>query len=197
MAVPAINYFSELNQRLTFPTYLKTIGTELHQLENQYAQLTERLLLMSNFGYYLFNILMIAIIPAVGEELIFRGVFQNLFAEICKNTHASILITAILFSAVHGQIFGFLPRFVLGIFLGYLMVWSKSVWLPVLAHFVNNGLAVTAYYLANIGILKISPDSIGIENGIPIILPVSIGLTGILIFFLRKTLKMNYEIANS
>ena len=189
VGTPLINWLVDMNQKVVFPDYMKSLETSLRQTEDSYAQFTGRLLSVNNFGYYLFNLLIIAIIPAIGEELIFRGIFQKFFIEISKNINLSVIITAILFSAIHGQFFGFIPRFLLGVFLGYLMIWGKSVWFPIIAHFINNAVAVTSYYLYSTGALNTSPDSIGTTNKGGYLVLISIGLTAFLIYFLRNQLK--------
>lgn len=199
-AMPIINWLVEINQRVSFPEIFNNVETQLRQMENSYSDYAERLLYTENFAQFLLNILMIAIIPAIGEELIFRGIIQKLFIEISNNVHLSILITAFLFSAVHGQFFGFAPRFVLGLFLGYLMVWNKSIWLPVFAHFTNNAIAVTAYYLHNAGKLNSLPENIGLAEGKIFIVPLSILITVVLILLLRKSITKNsiaYDDSNS
>jgi membrane protease YdiL (CAAX protease family) len=107
---------------------------------------------------------MIGIIPAIGEELLFRGVIQRIFTEWTKNIHWGIWISAILFSALHLQFYGFVPRAILGAIFGYLLVWSGNLWLPVLAHFINNTVAVIAYYFYGEGILSVDPDKIGTNS---------------------------------
>jgi len=103
---------------------------------------------MKNTPDLLINLLMIAILPAIGEELIFRGCFQNIFTRWTGNYHWGIWLAAILFSAIHMQFYGFIPRMLLGAMFGYMLVWGRSMWLPILAHLVNNGGAViTAYVL--------------------------------------------------
>ena len=94
------------------------------------------------------NFLIIAILPALGEELIFRGILQPLLSEWWKNIHLSILITAVLFSLMHLDIFGFIPRLGLGIMFGYLYYFGATLWLPILAHFLNNSLALVASFLS-------------------------------------------------
>lgn len=89
------------------------------------------------------NILIIAIMAGIGEELLFRGVLQKILINWTRNTHVGILCAAIIFSAIHFQFFGFFPRMILGMVLGYLYVWSKSIWVPIIAHALNNALTVT------------------------------------------------------
>jgi membrane protease YdiL (CAAX protease family) len=95
-----------------------------------------------NSGVLILNLLTIAFIPAIAEELIFRGVLQKIFGRLFKSGHAGIWFTAFLFSTVHFQFFGFVPRFILGLAFGYLYFWGGSLWLPVIAHFVNNAFPV-------------------------------------------------------
>ncbi len=89
--------------------------------------------------------LSIAIIPALFEELSFRGVFLPLLAKMTGNVHVAIWITAALFSLIHVQFYGFLPRMLMGALLGYLVIWSGSLWASILAHFANNALAIVLY----------------------------------------------------
>ena len=87
---------------------------------------------------FLFNLLIIAIIPALGEELFFRGYLQQTITKWTISPHIGIIITAVLFSAIHFQFYGLIPRFILGVLLGYIFLWSNNLWLPIIAHFVNN-----------------------------------------------------------
>ncbi len=72
-----------------------------------------------------------------------------------------IWVSAILFSALHMQFYGFFPRMLLGAFFGYLLLWSGSLWLPIIAHFVNNCVAVIFYYLKFNGIKVVDIEIIG------------------------------------
>ncbi len=111
---------------------------------------TEQVMLMANMnsiGDYLFTLLVIAIAPAFFEELLFRGALQQLMVNWTKNAWLGIIITSLLFSAIHFSYYGFLSRTALGIILGFLFYYSKSLWLPIIAHFINNGVAVTMMYV--------------------------------------------------
>jgi uncharacterized protein len=145
--IPAINFFSGLNAAMKLPPFLRPIEEWMQQSERNAGELTKRFLQANSFTVYLFNLFLIAVLPAIGEELTFRGMFQRFLGDWVKNAHWGIIISAFLFSAIHLQFYGFLPRFVLGLIFGYLLYWSGNIWLPILAHFLNNGLATTAYYL--------------------------------------------------
>ena len=117
-------------------------------MEGEVSGMVQGLLVMESPGELLFNLLVVAVAPAIGEELVFRGVVQQQFYRIARTRGLAIWITAFLFSAVHLQFEGFLPRFLLGALLGYLFLWSKNLWIPILAHFFFNGLQVVGQYFA-------------------------------------------------
>jgi uncharacterized protein len=104
---------------------------------------------MKNIGEYLYTLLVIAVAPAIFEELLFRGALQQLMVKWTRVAWLGILITSLLFSAVHFSYYGFFARTALGMVLGYMFYFSKSLWLPIIAHFINNGFAVTAMYYMN------------------------------------------------
>jgi membrane protease YdiL (CAAX protease family) len=106
------------------------------------AEIMTRLFLEPSSGVPLVvAFLSIAIIPALCEELVFRGVMMPLLAKMTRNIHAAVWITAFLFSLIHMQFYGFLPRMIMGALLGYFVVWSGSLWASILAHFINNASA--------------------------------------------------------
>lgn len=92
------------------------------------------------------NLLIFAVLAGVCEEFFFQGALQPLMMKWAKNPHIGILITALIFSALHFQFYGFIPRFVLGVYLGYLFFWSRSLWLPILAHVLHNALSILIDY---------------------------------------------------
>lgn len=160
-AAPLINWLAHLNENIVFPAFLSGLEVSFKQAEENAKYITEAFLKMDSTGAFLFNMLMIGILPALGEELLFRGVVQKLFIRLTKNLHSGIWISAVLFSALHGQFYGFLPRMLLGALLGYLFVWTGSLWVPVSAHFINNGAAVSVEYLKQKGYVTANLDTIG------------------------------------
>jgi len=130
-----------LNRQLPLPEWM--VG-----MEGEVSNLVQGLLVMESPGELLFNLLVVAVVPAIGEELVFRGVVQQQFYRIAHTRGLAVWITAFLFSAVHLQFEGFLPRFLLGAMLGYLFLWSKNLWIPILAHFFFNGIQVAGQYFA-------------------------------------------------
>ena len=144
---PLLEFSNELNKNMVLPGFLKEIEAWMKLKETQMAEMTKQLLVMKSVPVLLINMLMLAVIPAVGEELIFRGCLQRIFGRWTSNYHVAIWITAIIFSTIHFQFYGFMPRMLLGALFGYLLVWSGSLWLPILAHFMNNGVAVITAYV--------------------------------------------------
>lgn len=165
VALPVINWMMELNSGLQLPASLESLQQWMKTSEQQAEKLTKVLLGGTTVSDLLSNMLVIALIPALGEEVMFRGLLQRQFTELTGNRQTGIIITALLFSAMHLQFFGFLPRFVLGLLMGYLYLWSGSLWLPVAAHFFNNGAAVVLTFLHNRNLLGIDPDTFGTAQG--------------------------------
>lgn len=151
VASPGINLLSYLNRQIALPECLSGIETWMQQQEEAAAVLTERFLSADSIGVFVVNILLMALLPAVAEELTFRGVLQHLFTPRTgiRTPHIAIWATAIIFSAIHCQFYGFIPRMLLGAVFGYALVWSGSLWLPILMHFTNNALAVIVYFIAH------------------------------------------------
>lgn len=143
---PLVEWLSVINNQMSLPASMAGIEAWMREAEIKAAEIMAEILKGNQPKNIIANIFIMAIIPAIGEELIFRGCFQKVIGQWWKNPHLAILFTAILFSAIHMQFFGFLPRFVLGIVLGYLFYWSKNIWVSILAHFINNALAVSLYY---------------------------------------------------
>jgi len=185
--VPFINWLVEMNARMVLPSFLHGMEEWMRKSEDDNAELTKYFLDMPSIGTVLFNVIMIGLIPAIGEELLFRGVIQRLFIEWLRNKHVAILITAALFSAMHLQFYGFIPRMLLGVLFGYLVVWSGSLWLPILGHFINNASAVIFTYLFQKELTKIDPDKIGTEGQQWIATLVSAILMVTIMLIIRRT----------
>jgi membrane protease YdiL (CAAX protease family) len=145
LVVPALNFTICLNQQLTLPEFLKPLEDQIRIMEEQSAKLTEALLYTHNTFDFIFNILVVAVFAGIGEEFLFRGIFQNVFGKFIQNHHIVIWSVAILFSTIHFQFFGFLPRMLLGVYFGYLLYYTQNIWIPVLAHFTNNCITVVLF----------------------------------------------------
>jgi uncharacterized protein len=145
-STPFISWIIELNASMVLPEFLAGIEQWMKASETQAGELTKAFLTFDGVGSLIYMLVVIAIVPAIGEELLFRGVLQKIFINWFKKPHMAIWFTAILFSALHMQFFGFFPRMLLGVLFGYIFFWSKSLWLPILGHFINNGSVVLLSY---------------------------------------------------
>jgi membrane protease YdiL (CAAX protease family) len=132
----------------------------------------EKMVNVSDISGLIINLIMIAGLAAFGEELLFRSVLQSFLVKKCKNAHIGILITSIIFSLIHFDIYGFLPRLVLGLILGYMFYYSRSIWIPMAMHFVNNGTIVVLYFLNNVKVINIDVESFGQTNVAVLILSI-------------------------
>jgi len=170
VSIPAINWLVEINEGMKLPGILKGVENWMRDSENKTIELTEAFLNVTTPVGLFVNLIIIALLAAVGEELLFRGVILQLFIEWFKNKHLAIIVSAVLFSALHLQFYGFLPRMVLGILFGYIFIWSGSLWLPILLHFIFNGITVVAVYLYNIGYIQTDVESFGVSDSVLVVI---------------------------
>ncbi|MBU1008712.1 MAG: CPBP family intramembrane metalloprotease [Bacteroidetes bacterium] len=184
-ALPLIHEMGEWNKLMKLPQWLSGLEDWMKEKEELAGVLTEAFLRVNAWYLLLFNLLMIALIPAVGEELVFRSVLQPLLGKGLRSIHAGIVISALLFSAMHMQFYGLLPRFALGLLLGYAYYWSGSIWLPMAMHFVNNGAAVVVYYLHFNGFIETAMEDFGTPQG-SLMLIVSMLLSAALVYGLYR-----------
>ncbi len=147
-SMPFMEWTALWNQQMHFPDFLKPLEGWMKAKEAEAMRLTVVLLTVNDFWDFLINLFMIALLPAVAEELMFRGGVQRSFNRMFGNPHVAIWLSAFIFSCIHMQFYGFLPRLLLGAGFGYIYHWSGSLWYAMLAHFLNNGFAVAmAWYL--------------------------------------------------
>lgn len=191
--IPLINYMAEINLRMEFP--VEVIDRLFRTLEGEAEKIMRAFTATKSLWGLMVNLLMIGVLAAVGEELIFRGLLQRLLTSMVRNPHVAIVITALLFSAFHFQFFSFLPRFVLGIILGYLMFLGRSIWFPITAHFVNNAMGVIYYYFNSRGSADDMLEEIGTSTMIPIAALISMLL--FVVFFLVWYYRTNGRINQS
>ncbi|MEZ0483490.1 CPBP family intramembrane glutamic endopeptidase [Fibrella aquatica] len=145
--MPVNGLIIELNQMLKLPESLAPLERWMRAKEDQMAELTKFLTTFTTVPQLLMAVVTIAVVPAMGEEVLFRGVLQRKFIVWTGNIHVGIWLAAALFSAIHLQFYGFVPRMLLGALFGYLYIWSGNLWAPILAHFVNNGFTVVLIFL--------------------------------------------------
>lgn len=147
VAQPLINSISYYNQQLTLPESMASLEQWMRATEDSALKSLNILFADKTIFGLIFNLLVLAIVAGLGEELFFRGCIQQIMKKIFVNRHAAIWITAIIFSAVHFQFYGFIPRVLLGALLGYLFMWSGNIWIPVIIHTLHNAINVVLTYL--------------------------------------------------
>lgn len=187
-AQPVINWMAELNSQMPAPAWM-------HESEKDAAAITKIFLQMNGTSDLLINLFMIALIPAVGEELLFRGLFQPLFHKLTNNPHLGIWLSAILFSALHMQFLGFFPRMFMGAAFGYLLLWSGSLWLPMIGHFVNNAGAVFIAYMIQKNGMPQEVETVGAGQGGTLYVLVSAAMLIVLFYVVRKYEKEHKEVS--
>ena len=185
ISLPIINALMTWNQGLHLPSYMANTEEWMRNKEEQLTGLTEIFMSTSSIGGLLINLFVMAILPAFGEEFIFRGILIKWFNK-SMSIHIAILLSAFLFSAIHIQFLGFFPRFYMGIMLGYVFYWSGSLWAPILLHFLNNGMAVFAYFMASRGIIQDDPATMGSIDSTPILMINILMFMGVLYWFYRN-----------
>ena len=188
-ALPVINWIGYWNSNVEFPEALRFIEDWMRNMELNNQKLLEAFLAMDGVGDYAFNLLLIAVVPAVGEELLFRGVIQKEFQSWLKNNHhLAIWISAAIFSAIHMQFLGFIPRMLMGALFGYVLHWTGSLVLPILMHFVNNATALTIVYFTDLEMLPDSTEDIGVVEGQwPLVLFCSVAVASLMYFIWKKS----------
>ena len=183
LSLPFVFFLGELNQRLPLPSWMMT-------MEKDTAEQMRYFLKANNSWDVIYNVFIIALLPAIGEELCFRAVLQRIMIYMTKNVWIGIFIAAALFSALHLQFQGFFPRMFLGVLLGVLYWYSGSIWTAILGHFLNNALQVLA-----VTYMDVPADK---NPGVPIMMALISGIAVFaIVYFYRKqsTASWNKEFA--
>jgi len=180
----------EWNANFIFPDFLKEFGDWARARETQAEELTKFFTTFHSTGDFVFGVFVIALLPAIGEELVFRGMLQPELFRYSGNHHVAIWVSAIIFSAFHMQFFGFVPRVLLGALFGYLYVWSGNLLIPMIAHFVNNGFQVLVMFLYQKGTITTDMDT---PEAAPWSLVASSALIFIALMFFFKKYHTNHN----
>jgi len=164
VSVPAMNCVVEWNQAMRFPENMSALEQWMRNAEET-AQTTINQL-MGGHGVMscLLGVLIVGVLAGFSEELFFRGALQRLLVTKPVNAHVAIWVTAFIFSAVHFQFFGFVPRMLLGALFGYVGWWTGCLWLPVLAHVFNNSMVVVVTWMANEGMHIMDLNTVGVAG---------------------------------
>ncbi len=181
---PVTSFTGEINAAVHLPSWLSGIEKWMIEKEQTADNLIDSLISSERFWVMLLNLLTIAVLPAIAEELIFRGVLQKIFSKLFRSDHFGIWFTAFVFSTVHFQFFGFVPRFILGLTFGYLYFWSSTIWVPVTAHFINNAFPVIMTY-AHGTVFLAEPTGIPLWKQ-AIVLPVPLAVIILIMLYFRN-----------
>ncbi len=154
----SISPLAEWNININFPEFMNGFESWAKQEEERLAKLTAAITDFKTTGELMLGILVVALLPAIGEELVFRGMIQRELWGGTGNIHVAIWVSATIFSAIHMQFYGFIPRLCLGALFGYLYYWSDNLLLPIFSHFFNNAFAVVMLYLNHLDITDVNME---------------------------------------
>lgn len=143
--MPVVNISTYWNEQLTLPASLQSIETLMRQMEDAAKEATLIMLSPNGIVGWLSVVFVVAFLAAACEELLFRGCIQKGIANKTGNKHIAVWCTAMVFSFIHFQFYGFIPRLILGVVLGYFYAYSGSIRIPIWAHFLNNFLSIVYY----------------------------------------------------
>lgn len=142
VALPAASVMAKWNDGVVFPTALSGLEAKFRAMEESARSVTDTFLAGEGIGDLLINIAIVGVAAAVVEEVFFRGGLQQLLMKWFGNGHVAVWVTAFVFSAIHLQFYGFIPRLFMGAILGYLFYYSRNLWVPIFYHLVNNASVV-------------------------------------------------------
>lgn len=172
--MPALNAVVDWNAGLHLPESLQGLEQWMRSSEDSAKSITDKLMAGTSALDLTLNLLVVAVLAGIGEELFFRGLLLRVLTDAFKSKdhhvvkpwamHTAIWTVAFLFSAIHLQFFGFFPRLIIGAWFGYLLWWTGSIWVPVLAHLTNNAIATLTVFGQNKGLLSDNPDRWGLDE---------------------------------
>lgn len=181
---PVSAYLVGWNESISLPESMAAFEQGLKDMEATFSNLTKFIVAFDSFGQFLLGLVVIAVIPAIGEEYLFRGVLQTYFGKLFKNIHVAIWLTAFIFSAFHLQFYGLIPRMALGALFGYLFAWSGRLTYAMIAHFINNGVTLLMVYLYHNGSISTNIEDTPAFPLLPAV--IALVLTGFLLVVFKK-----------
>ncbi len=188
--IPFLSMVTDWNDSIVFPESMRALEEQMRATQ----QKTEEVINMFISGGSLFSsLIIIAALAAISEELLFRSVIQQALIKIFRNAHLAIIMTAIIFSAFHLDFFGFFPRAILGLMLGYMFWMSGSIIPSMLMHFLNNAVIVMLYYLNTRGFTDIDVEHFGSTGNVLVIILSLIVTVAIFIFCNRFSERKNLK----
>ena|ERR1051326_1452826 len=193
LGMPFIAWLEQLNKQMVLPSSWSGLEQWIKDSEQKAEEISKYMLSSTSVKGLVVNLFVIAFMAALSEEFFFRGILQRTIAASSGKLHLAVWTSAVLFSAFHLQFYGFFPRMIMGAVLGYLFAWSGSLWTNVLAHFVNNGVAVVLTWLANRGTIDADmqngPKEVSAVAGL-----VSMALVFALMYFVYRNKRIEKEV---
>ncbi|HSZ26438.1 MAG TPA: CPBP family intramembrane glutamic endopeptidase, partial [Cytophagaceae bacterium] len=156
---PLIGIIGDWNKSITLPESWNSMEVIMRAMELKAEKMTKLIVYYHSLSEGIMVFFTVALLPAIAEELVFRGILQNDLLKYTGNVHIAVFISAAIFSFIHLQFFGFFPRLLLGIILGYLYITSGNIIVSILMHFLNNAMVIVALNLYAQGTLKMDPES--------------------------------------
>lgn len=195
LGLPLLNQVTYWNEHFHLPPALASLQDTFRSWEDTAQAATRVMLDTRSFGGLVVGILVIGIFTGFSEELLFRGTFQRVLASGGMNSHVAVWTAAAVFSLLHFQFFGFLPRLLLGAFFGYLLLWTGSIYISAAAHALNNSVYVLLHWLTLRGDTSIHADYLGVTtSGFPAIATVSLVMTLIVLIGMRRYLFSTHKV---
>ncbi|MBR1804066.1 MAG: CPBP family intramembrane metalloprotease [Muribaculaceae bacterium] len=165
VSLPAMNWLVEWNKGMQLPQALSGLEQWMQAMEQQGEEVTRDMLEHQSVGGLLVNLCVVGFLAGLSEEIFFRGSMLKMFSRSGHISHVAVWVVAIVFSAMHMQFYGFVPRMLLGAWFGYLLWWTRSLWVPIIAHTLNNSLVVIFTWLEDRGVVSgDSVDSLGLAQ---------------------------------
>lgn len=192
--LPLVAIVSQWNEAIELPKSFEPLQQWMADLDARAEEITTLLTFKHTYGTLLVNIFVLALIPALCEEFMFQGTVQAFLNKWTQKPHLAVWITAVIFSAIHFQFSGFIPRLLLGAYLGYLFYWSRSLWLPILAHFLHNALSLLVdFSFQGRGISLDEMKFTDIHGAIPLVISCTVVTFVSLIFMWRTQKELNQK----
>lgn len=196
ISLPALNQLIYWNENFVFPENMSEMAKTFRYLEDQALKTTGIMLDTDSMGGLITGLLIVAVLTGFSEELFFRATLQKACA-LSGRKHLAVWAVAFVFSAIHFQIFGFIPRLLLGAWFGYLFLWTGSIYVPVVAHVINNGVVVLCSWLNNRGV-ETNFEMIGVaESGFPVAAFVSMAAIVVFLTYFRNFFFKNGKFADN
>ena len=189
ISLPAFNQIVLWNAEMSLPDSMAALEKTLRQWEDNAEAATSVILDDPSWWGLVSGVLVVGVVTGIAEEMFFRGGIQRILSRTSIGPVASVWIAAFIFSAVHFQFFGFVPRLLLGAMFGYLYLWTRSIWVPAVAHAINNSMVVVASWLTARGAVEADLDNIGAAStGFPWMAVASAAITIVFLVKARRTL---------